>query len=369
MSVDQDAEGCARSFVRGLGLKHAVVAFAEGQGDMPKFPVKLGCMGFVVLDAHLRFVTTKTEPSLSSGGYAGLEAAEAMLRGAAARAVTVAGLPEGDFAVEFVGVSGVPEGHVAVRLPGGEVATFHEDALSRAALPPPLAASPAGAGGPPGAMGCVGGMCAKPVCCAGGAGAGGSSVPPSVGHADMDAEHAALAAAFRNADTPAALRSAVELLDEHFEHEEELMRRAGFGASVAPGAPSAFEGHAADHSRIRDLAADTVLKTYCERHDSGADPREAAAALLAAVAQHTAAYDTLYEQAVAKSSSSSRSRSHSRSRSRSRSRRRRRRRKNHHHLCRSALPRTRRPRRRRRGRLRPVAAPAHAGSSPVRVTR
>ena len=306
MSVDQDAEGCARSFVRGLGLKSARVAFAEGQGDMPKFPVKLGCMGFVVLDAHLRFVTTKTEPSLSNGGYAGLQAAEAMLREAAARAVTVAGLPEGDFAVESVGVSGVPEGHAAVRLPGGEVVTLHEDALSRSALPPPLAAPPAGAGGTPG---CVGGMCAKPVCCAGGAGAGGASIPPSVGHADMDAEHSALAAAFRNADTPAALRAAVELLDEHFHHEEDLMRRAGFGTSVAPGAPSAFEGHAADHNRIRELAADAVLQTYCERHDSGADPRETAAALLFAVAQHTAAYDTLYEEAVVRCSSRSRSRS------------------------------------------------------------
>ena len=96
MCVDREAEATARSFVRGLRLKHAVVAFAEGEGDLPRFPVKLGCMGFVVLDAHLRFVTTRTQPSLSSAGYAGLEVTEATLRRAAAQAVSMAGLPEGE---------------------------------------------------------------------------------------------------------------------------------------------------------------------------------------------------------------------------------------------------------------------------------
>ena len=94
MCVDREAEATARSFVRGLRLKHAVVAFAEGEGDLPRFPVKLGCMGFVVLDAHLRFVTTRTQPSLSSAGYAGLEVAEATLRRAAAQAMKVRCLPE-----------------------------------------------------------------------------------------------------------------------------------------------------------------------------------------------------------------------------------------------------------------------------------
>ena len=140
MCVDREAEATARSFVRGLRLKHAVVAFAEGEGDLPRFPVKLGCMGFVVLDAHLRFVTTRTQPSLSSAGYAGLEVAEATLRRAAAQAVSMAGLPEGEFAVEAAGVLGVPEGHVALRLPGGEVVAVPEDTVTRAPLPPPAAA-------------------------------------------------------------------------------------------------------------------------------------------------------------------------------------------------------------------------------------
>jgi len=297
--VDQEAEATARSFVRGLGLKHAVVAFAEGGGDMPRFPVKLGCMGFVVLDAHLHFVTTRTQPSMSSGGYAGLEAAEAELRGAAARAVKLEGLAEGNFAVEVAGILGVPDGHIAVRLPGGEIIAVPEDTVTRAPLPRPVAAPPAGAEGAVGAKVCVGGACSRCFCAE--AGEGGATLPalPTVGHAGMDAEHAALAAAFRNADTPKALRAAVELLDEHFEHEEELMQQAGFGVSIAPGAPSAFEGHKADHNRIREIAADVVLQTYCERHDSGADPRETAAALLAAIAEHTSNYDALYEKAVA----------------------------------------------------------------------
>lgn len=299
VSVDQEAEATARSFVRGLGLKHAVVAFAEGGGDMPRFPVKLGCMGFVVLDAHLRFVTTRTQPSLSSGGYAGLEAAEAELRGAAARAVQMEGLAEGDFAVEAQGVLDAPEGRIAVRLPSGEIVAVPEDTVTRPPLPQPLAAPPAGAEGTGGVMGCASGACARPVCCAGAEDDASLRVLPTVGHAGMDAEHAALAEAFRSADTPAALRAAVQLLDEHFEHEEELMRETGFGASIAPGAPSAFEGHKADHDRIREIAADIVLQTYCERHDSGVDPRETAAGLLAAIAEHTSNYDALYEKAVA----------------------------------------------------------------------
>ena len=301
MCVDREAEATARSFVRGLRLKHAVVAFAEGEGDLPRFPVKLGCMGFVVLDAHLRFVTTRTQPSLSSAGYAGLEVAEATLRRAAAQAVSMAGLPEGEFAVEAAGVLGVPEGHVALRLPGGEVVSVPEDTVTRAPLPPPAAAPPAGAEGPGLAVqGCAGGACGRTVGCAGAAEGGACPrVLPAVGHAGMDAEHAALAEAFRDAETPAALRAAVQLLDEHFAHEEELMQKAGFGASAFPGAPSAFEGHKADHDRLREMAADVVLQTYCERHDARADPRETAAALLAAVAEHTANYDALYERAVA----------------------------------------------------------------------
>ena len=106
---------------------------------MPRFPVKLGCMGFVVLDAHLRFVTTRTQPSLSSGGYAGLEAAEAELRGAAARAVKMEGLAEGDFAVEAQGVLAAPEGRIAVRLPSGEIVAVPEDTATRPPLPRPLA--------------------------------------------------------------------------------------------------------------------------------------------------------------------------------------------------------------------------------------
>merc|ERR1719387_1752277 len=197
-------------------------------------------MGFVVLDAHLRFVTTRTQPSLSSAGYAGL---------AAAQAVSMAGLPEGEFAVEAAGVLGVPEGHVALRLPGGEVVSVPEDTVTRAPLPPPAAAPPAGAEGPGLAVqGCAGGACGRTVGCAGAAEGGACPrVLPAVGHAGMDAEHAALAEAFRDAETP----------------------------------------------------ADVVLQTYCERHDARADPRETAAELLAAVAEHTANYDALYERAVA----------------------------------------------------------------------
>jgi hypothetical protein len=60
--------------------------------------------------------------------------------------------------------------------------------------------------------------------------------PPSVGHAAMDEEHeqcaAALARALQQPADLQVLAAAHAVLQDHFGHEEELMRAAGFGGQV-----------------------------------------------------------------------------------------------------------------------------------------
>ena len=301
VSVDRDAEGTARAFVEQLGLRHTTVGFVEhGAAGRPRFPCQLGCQGFVVLDAHLRFVPTATTPSYGRQGPVGFDAAEAVVRAAAERCVRV----KGQRAVELPDEE-VSAGHTAVRLESGEVLAVPSASLAREPLSEtteptcPFADSeqPEGCGG---------------ACASRKRKLDDSDAPPAAGHTDeevededlpmvghavMDAEHNALGAALRGATTPAALAAAVAQMEEHFAHEEALMRDVGFGGSDGgdDGTPSARAGHVADHERIRDLAAAAVMRAVAAEALAPSDVK----AILAAVADHTRRYDTLYAPAVA----------------------------------------------------------------------
>ena len=72
-----------------------------------------------------------------------------------------------------------------------------------------------------------------------------------VGNSVLDAEHNHLGAALRNADSKIALVAAVVEMEEHFAHEEAMLREADFPTR-------ALAGHIADHDRIRALAADAI---------------------------------------------------------------------------------------------------------------
>mmetsp|Transcript_35076 Transcript_35076/g.98907 ORF Transcript_35076/g.98907 Transcript_35076/m.98907 type:complete len:251 (+) Transcript_35076:267-1019(+) len=240
-----DPERVAERYVAELGLKGVRVAFANVPDDLPRFPAQLGCQGFVVLDADLRFCTTRTEPALLDAPEAALAAAE--------RAVLQA-LPPA----------------VAAKLPP----------LPSWSLVAPEAEEPAAA------PSCCGAACLQPLT------VGGRL--PSVGHAGMDAEHEALEAALRGAGASAeALAAAAGLLEEHFRHEEALLREVGFGGGGGELSPLA--GHERDHARILALARAAAARALAD----GAPAPGDAEALLAAVEEHTAAFDTLYESAVA----------------------------------------------------------------------
>lgn len=120
---------------------------------------------------------------------------------------------------------------------------------------------------------------------------------PSVGHKQMDAEHAELTACMRdfvesrNARELEALR---DLFAEHAEHEERLMKRVGFGGSVDD-AFSAAASHAKDHARIVRLADDAL--------EAGGSiiPVAAVDAITRAIQLHAERYDVLYADAVSTS--------------------------------------------------------------------
>lgn len=77
---------------------------------------------------------------------------------------------------------------------------------------------------------------------------------PSVGIQSMDEEHARCESALSLLLAKPNLQSltkAMEALTEHFQHEEELMKQAGFGKPYEPFSP--YANHVKDHERILDI--------------------------------------------------------------------------------------------------------------------
>lgn len=123
----------------------------------------------------------------------------------------------------------------------------------------------------------------------------------SVGHDAMDADHERCVAALRTLKeelTVQSLRAARCEIKTHFEHEEELLRKAGFGASGGESSSvsglSAFESHVKDHRRIVALADEALEKLANACSMQGNVPKPAAAALIAAFVEHAELYDALY---------------------------------------------------------------------------
>ena len=81
-----------------------------------------------------------------------------------------------------------------------------------------------------------------------------SWVMPSVGNQVMDDEHehceGALSLMLADPNTR-TLTNVLEVLTGHFQHEEELMKQAGFGRPGEEFSP--FANHAKDHERILDI--------------------------------------------------------------------------------------------------------------------
>lgn len=116
----------------------------------------------------------------------------------------------------------------------------------------------------------------------------------SVGHDGMDAQHQECIAALTGLSsslTVQSLQDARRLLKEHFDEEERLLTKSGFGGGGGPF--SALSSHSKDHDRIISLADEALAKlsNVCD----GIVPKALAAQLCKAFVDHATMYDSLYE--------------------------------------------------------------------------
>jgi hemerythrin len=132
----------------------------------------------------------------------------------------------------------------------------------------------------------------------------------SVGHDDMDSEHETCAQALRLLSEELTVKALKQVRDElmkHFEHEELLLKDAGFGGSgnseCCESDFSAMGSHIKDHKRIISLADDALSKLggVCATSDAlgGTVPKNVASDLCTAFLEHANMYDALYEGKLA----------------------------------------------------------------------
>lgn len=243
-------------------------------GDVPRMPLQLGCSGFVIVDAAGRLATVKTASFLDDerrcfrdveGRLAGLlgDGGENDGGFAPGDRVVLAGLSN----AAFNGRSGVVAATPADVRRAGRVAVAVDGEVLSLRLPNVKAAPAA---------------------------AIDTAAMASVGHDELDAEHAAvgdLLDALLATPSAGGLMAAANEFAAHAAHEETLMARARFGGDPEDGM-SAFASHRKDHGRIGALAADALKR--------GVD-KENAAAFASAVLRHTENFDAKYAGALAKS--------------------------------------------------------------------
>ncbi len=264
-----EGEYVAREFAR-LYLHTATNCVVEGP-DIPQIPLQLGCSGFVVVDQEGNIVTTKTKALLDYGevAFRDVDAKLAVLLGGDAlpvgSAVELTGLSNDAFNGRRGIVAETPEnvrqaGRIAVIVDGQAIALKRENLVVDA---PTRSASPEGD-------------------------------LKKIGHAGMDAEHAAIGQALqelRETRSRDALQVARDEFREHATHEEDLMVAARFGGDPADDL-SAVNSHRRDHERIVALA-DAVLK-----QGTGIIRKKDIDAFANAIVRHTENFDALYVDAA-----------------------------------------------------------------------
>jgi hemerythrin len=117
----------------------------------------------------------------------------------------------------------------------------------------------------------------------------------SVGHEGMDAQHQECIGAFKKLCselTSESLQVVRQVLKEHFDEEESLLKESGFGGGD-DGPFSALTSHSKDHDRIIRIADDALAKLSSER--DVAVPKELVGKLCKAFVEHATMYDSLYE--------------------------------------------------------------------------
>mmetsp|Transcript_23822 Transcript_23822/g.49856 ORF Transcript_23822/g.49856 Transcript_23822/m.49856 type:complete len:235 (+) Transcript_23822:308-1012(+) len=201
LMVCVESAGVALQFGRMFDLQGVVNSFIPSRGYMPVGFGQLGCSGFVISDPHGYFVSRKTRAYLQHGENAWSHVEELLHRN--------------------FGILPLPPQRSPKRKKAEEKkeVTENEDILSP------------------------------------------NWVLPSVGVTSMDNEHEeceeALALLLRHPDVE-ALTKVMELLTEHFQHEESLMKASGFGSPGEKFSP--YANHVKDHERILDIGFAELAK-------------------------------------------------------------------------------------------------------------
>jgi hypothetical protein len=245
-----DSEEVAIAFGKMFQLRAVINGHIPSQEHYPDFG-QLGCSGFIVVDKDGRCVSRKTVSYNQHGPDAAFADVERLLRPFVSengRESALAAMP--DDSPYAVGAVAMLEGlDSSLALNGRHVTVLGFDTSTQrfvvelqrddSSLARKLAVRPCNLTPLPDFT-------------------PASIAPPAAtGCAAIDSEHEACTSALNallcSPDSGNALASAVTALAAHFEHEEALLRSAGWGGGGGDddgGALSAFNSHAADHARL-----------------------------------------------------------------------------------------------------------------------
>jgi hemerythrin len=225
----------ARQFANMFHFQHALNAYIPARQYFPRGYGQLGCSGFIVADARGNFVSRKTRAYLQYGDQA-FAHVEQLLdeqrrktqqhRATAASSIAAA---------------------TAAR-PGGPAVVATTTAMKRETVISCTTCTPASSSTTTTDNNIDNVDYYSP--------------PPSVGVDSMDDEHEACAAALKELflrRTRAALQRVIQVLEQHFAHEEALMVQHGFGGDGVSEF-SALRSHIKDHQRILQIGRDELQR-------------------------------------------------------------------------------------------------------------
>lgn len=258
LCVCVESKQVALAFSRMFRLNHAVNAYIPGRDYMPVGYGQLGCSGFIVSDANGRFVSRRTAAFLDYGEQAFRQLEQILAKELSVKYQTnkqaAAGgklhpdypYAEGNEAI-LDGIKKDPSLNgkkVVIQSFDTASGRFHvllkDDNRGLSVLPCSLA---------------PGDSAQSEANSNDDSAITSLQVPPSVGVDSMDKEHLACTMVLNELLSDPSmdnLKAAISVLDDHFLHEEELMKQAGFGGDPQSDF-SAIASHTKDHQRILNL--------------------------------------------------------------------------------------------------------------------
>jgi hypothetical protein len=255
--VDGRAEATAREFQRLYFQQDMINAFIDAREDFPRFETQLGCQGLVVFDAEGRFATQRSPAFLDQRGDAFRVVESAVRSLASSRSIG----------------SGHRHTSDVHRTEKVSIARFAENACLE--LPTSLDDTEA--------------LVAMSL--------------PTVGHPEMDADHAEIGKLMRRAFVSREARDVHALFDafqEHAAEEEVLLRDAenngacgvNEGGARAPDAFRASSSHASDHARV--LSELRAVTSATDMREGETISLERFHLACRSIVEHAMTYDSAY---------------------------------------------------------------------------